>query len=106
MIVGDQDGFDPQLLKIFLLTMAVYPIGSFVRLNTGEVGRVIRVAKNQPFRPVLSLYYDRKGELLRQPVRLDLSAEMNHLLYIKETLSTPEHKKVAAQVAEAFPNHL
>lgn len=106
LIVADQKGFDPQLLKIFLLTMAVYPIGSFVQLNTGEVGRVIRVSKNQPFRPVLSLYYDRKGELLRQPVRLDLSAEVNHLLYIKETLSANEHKKVSQEVAKAFPNHL
>jgi len=106
LIVEDQKGFDPQLLKIFLLTMAVYPIGSFVRLNTREVGRVIRVSKNQPFRPVLSLYYDRKGELLHQPIRLDLSEDVNHLLYIKETLPVNDHKKVAKQVAEAFPNSL
>ncbi|HHT48383.1 MAG TPA: HD-GYP domain-containing protein [Firmicutes bacterium] len=106
LIVGDQKCFDPQLLKIFLLTMAVYPIGSYVRLNTGEVGRVIRVVKNQPFRPVLSLYYDRKGELLPEPIRLDLSQDVNHLLYIKETLPPTDHKKVAKQVAETFPNSI
>ncbi|NLM37650.1 MAG: HD-GYP domain-containing protein, partial [Firmicutes bacterium] len=62
MIVSNQEGFDPQILKIFLLTMAIYPIGTFVRLNTGEIGKVIRVSKNQPFRPVLTLYFDRQGE--------------------------------------------
>lgn len=104
LIVANQEGFDPQILKVFLLTMAVYPIGTFVRLNTGEIGKVIRVSKNQPFRPILSLYYDRQGQLLGQPIRLDLSKDVNHLLYIEETLSAAEHKRLSQQVAEAFSN--
>ena len=82
--------------------MAIYPIGTFVRLNTGEIGKVIRVSKNQPFRPVLSLYFDRQGELLGQPIRLDLSADVNHLLYIEDTIPAPEHKKLSEKVATAF----
>lgn len=104
LIVANQEGFDPQILKVFLLTMAIYPIGTFVRLNTGEIGKVIRVSKNQPFRPILSLYFDRQGELLGQPIRLDLSENVNHLLYIEETLSASEHKKLSERVATAFSN--
>lgn len=102
LIVANQEGFDPNILKVFLLTMAIYPIGTFVRLNTGEIGKVIRVSKNQPFRPVLSLYFDRQGELLGQPIRLDLSADVNHLLYIEDTIPAPEHKKLSEKVATAF----
>lgn len=100
LIVSDQKLYDPQLLKIFISTMAIYPIGSLVRLNTGEIGKVIRVTNNQPFRPVLCIYFDREENLLEQPLRIDLSEDQNHLLFIKETLSALQHKKALQQIGE------
>ena len=103
LIVSDQEGFDPQLLKVFLLTMAVYPIGTYVKLNTGEIGKVIRITKNQPFRPILTIYSDRHGKILEVPIRLDLNQDENHLLYVKETLTGAEHEKIAQQISNSFP---
>lgn len=100
LIVADQKLYDPQLLKVFITTMAVYPIGSLVKLNTGEIGMVIKVKNNQPFRPVLRIYLDREENLLEEPIRLDLSEEVNHLLFIKETLSPTQHKKALDQIGK------
>jgi HD-GYP domain-containing protein (c-di-GMP phosphodiesterase class II) len=104
LIVSDQAGFDPQLLKVFLLTMAVYPIGTYVKLNTGEIGKVIRITKNQPFRPVLTLYVGRQGTFLEEPIRLDLNRDENHLLYISETLVGAEYEKLTQGITASFAN--
>ncbi len=98
IIVADQKLYDPQLLKVFISTMAVYPIGSLVKLNTGEIGKVIKVRNKQPFRPVVQIHFDREEKLLEEPVRLDLSDEANHLLFIKGTLSTSEHKRAMDEI--------
>lgn len=105
LIVSDQASFDPQLLKVFLLTMAVYPIGTYVKLNTGEIGKVIRITKNQPFRPVLTLYVDRQGKILEEPIRLDLNQDENHLLYVKETIVGAEYEEITQEITASFPNH-
>ena len=98
LIVADQKQYDPQLLKVFIATMAVYPIGSLVKLNTGEIGQVIKVRNKQPFRPVLQIYFDREEKLLEEPIRLDLSEEVNHLLFIKNTLEPAQHKKAMDEI--------
>ena len=100
LIVADQELYDPQILKVFISTMAVYPIGSLVKLNTGEIGKVIKVRNKQPFRPVLQIYFDREEKLLDEPIRLDLSEDANHLLFIKDTLSPVQHKKALAEIGK------
>ncbi|NLG69356.1 MAG: HD-GYP domain-containing protein [Firmicutes bacterium] len=44
--------FDPIMVRRFLARIAPYPVGSWVRLNTGELAWVVRVTPDLPARPV------------------------------------------------------
>lgn len=97
-----KEKYDPDILKTFISVMAIYPIGSIVRLNTGEVGKVIRVYRNQPFRPVLRLYFDRAGVLMEHPVRINLADPIYSSLHIKQTLSVEEHRLAQERISRRF----
>lgn len=64
--------FDPEVVEKFLTNIAVYPIGSLVKLNTGEKGVVVDVNKSFPSRPVVKLVTDKTGGLLRKFHEIDL----------------------------------
>jgi HD-GYP domain-containing protein (c-di-GMP phosphodiesterase class II) len=53
--------FDPDVLKAFVRIMGIYPIGSFIRLNTGAVARVTDVRGEAPLRPKIRIIIDEKG---------------------------------------------
>src|SRR5690606_32439711 len=100
-LLAEKEKYDPVVLNAFISVMAIYPIGSLVVLNSGEVAKVIRVSKNNPFRPEVRIYFDREGNLLEQPPRINLAEEKNHTLYIDRTLPAEEHKKLAAMIDAA-----
>jgi len=48
--------FDPILLKVFINTLGLYPVGTLLYLNTGEKGLVVSCGKNEnKTRPVIVL---------------------------------------------------
>jgi HD-GYP domain-containing protein (c-di-GMP phosphodiesterase class II) len=55
MYGGQERDFDPTLIVRFIECIGVYPIGSIVRLNTGEVGVVIRVNHAVRLKPKVAL---------------------------------------------------
>ena len=69
-IMGQQDGtaFNRTLLRRFVNLMGLFPIGTLVRLNTGEVGVVTQTHPDDPFRPQVKLITDGKGEKLETPL--------------------------------------
>ncbi len=73
IIHEEKDAFDPRLIKVFLNFITPYPVGSFVLLNTGEIGRVIAISENLPLRPVVEIYYGHDGKPPSEPKRIDLS---------------------------------
>ncbi|MBC9784607.1 HD-GYP domain-containing protein [Heliobacterium chlorum] len=67
---------DPTISQIFLQNIAIYPIGSTVQLNTGDIGVVVDVNKIHQSRPVVRLIYDHSGKLLSRPYELDLTRHL------------------------------
>ncbi|MBI9099248.1 MAG: HD-GYP domain-containing protein [Spirochaetaceae bacterium] len=53
--------FDPAVVKSFISSMGIYPIGSIVLLSNSSIGRVISVHSNTPLRPELMLLIDSDG---------------------------------------------
>jgi len=53
--------FDPDILKVFIRTMGIYPIGSVVLLKDGRVGRVVEVNSAAPLRPSVKIMIDQNG---------------------------------------------
>lgn len=100
IIFQDKEKYDPHILKGFISVMAIYPIGSLVKLNTGEIAKVIRVNKNQPFRPVIKVLFDRNGNKLDQPLRINLDDDRNNVIHIKDNLSAEESNTIIEQLSE------
>ena len=58
--------FDPDVLKAFIQTMGIYPIGSIVLLNNGALSRVIEVHGDAPLRPKIRVLVDEFGKVFKQ----------------------------------------
>lgn len=89
--------YDPDVLHAFLSVMAVYPIGCMVKLSTGEIGVVVGINHNQPFRPELRMLTDRNGAYLEKPYRINLAEDNFALIYIAKTLDGEEMEIVQQQ---------
>jgi HD-GYP domain-containing protein (c-di-GMP phosphodiesterase class II) len=53
--------FDPDIIKMFIRTMGIYPIGSVVLLNNACIGRVVDVNNAAPLRPRVKVMIDANG---------------------------------------------
>jgi HD-GYP domain-containing protein (c-di-GMP phosphodiesterase class II) len=64
--------FDPKILKVFLESMGIYPIGSIVQLNSSAIGRVVQTHSEAPLRPTVELIIDEYGNKLGEREVIDL----------------------------------
>jgi HD-GYP domain-containing protein (c-di-GMP phosphodiesterase class II) len=64
--------FDPKILKVFLESMGIYPIGSIVQLNNSAIGRVVQTHSEAPLRPAVELIIDEYGNRLGEREGIDL----------------------------------
>lgn len=69
--------YDGEMVDMFLKLTAVYPAGSYVLTNRGEVGIVLRQNKNYPDKPFIKIIFDQKGETVLHDIVKDLSIEKN-----------------------------
>ncbi|MDD5559567.1 HD-GYP domain-containing protein [Candidatus Methylomirabilis sp.] len=76
----EREHFSHVVLRALINGLSSYPVGSWVRLSTKEICRVVATNKANPLRPVLEVWSDASGEKLPQPRLLDLSKEI--LLHI------------------------
>ncbi len=72
--------FDRKLIKALINIVSIFPLGSLVKLNNGEVGRVIRTSRMHPTRPTVEVLLDSRGQKVRPPRPIDLEDEP--MLYI------------------------
>ena len=67
-----KNDFDTDVMKFFINKMSVYPIGSIVKLDTGDMARVISVQPGSPLRPVVMVFRDSRGENITDMTIIDL----------------------------------
>jgi len=88
LIASKPSLFQPRITKLFLDEISMYPIGSYVRLNNRNIGRVIATNKTNPLKPVINLIFDEKDLKLDPPRTINL---MNHpVLNIRESISVQD----------------
>jgi HD-GYP domain-containing protein (c-di-GMP phosphodiesterase class II) len=82
--------FDPDVLKAFIPTMGIYPIGSIILLNNGALARVIEVHGDAPLRPKIRILADEFGKVYKQDEGdvIDLLTEKS--LFIAKALDPRE----------------
>ena len=76
LVNGQKNRFDPVILKNLIESVSLYPVGTYVQLNSGDIGQVIRVQPRLPLRPKIVLTMDRHGNRI-QPREVDLHKQPN-----------------------------
>jgi HD-GYP domain-containing protein (c-di-GMP phosphodiesterase class II) len=76
--------FPIKVLKAFFNEISLYPVNTYVRLNSGAIGRVRATNKRRPLRPRITLLYDSEEKKLPSPRIIDLSEDP--LFYIVENI--------------------
>ena len=69
--------FDPNVVKVMVQCIGVYPIGSIVLLNDGSVCKVMGTAPDAPLRPKVQIVLSETGKIPEEDKRLtiDLKTE-------------------------------
>ncbi|MDR1389052.1 MAG: HD-GYP domain-containing protein [Treponema sp.] len=93
LLSDNQRRFDPDVLKAFIKTMGIYPIGSIILLNNGAIARVIEVQGDAPLRPKIRVLIDEFGKMFKQDEGelIDLLTEKS--LFIAHALDPKEISK-------------
>jgi len=73
---NESGGYDPHFLKEILRSVSIFPVGSWVRLSSGEVGNVVSTNDAVPMRPMIRVVFDRGGNRLSSERMLDLSKQL------------------------------
>lgn len=67
--------FQPELVEYFIKAIGVFPVGSIVELNTGEVGVVVSQSDNNRLKPKIMLILQADKLPRKHLVIIDLSAQ-------------------------------
>ncbi|MDH5639824.1 MAG: HD domain-containing protein [Nitrospira sp.] len=92
LLVTERTAFPREVLKALVEQLTVYPLGTTVRLTTGETARVCRVNSKYPLRPSVEICEDDSvGQVETRHVDLSLTP----LLSILETVNSPVMRDVS-----------
>jgi putative nucleotidyltransferase with HDIG domain len=75
---GCDEEYSREIVERFTKQMGIYPVGSFVRLLTGEMGVVIKVDHGRLLAPNVLILFDAGGKRLKTPVEYDLTEKQRH----------------------------
>ncbi len=87
LLVNEKNSFSRLVMKALVEQLSMYPLGTCVRLNNGEVGVVTGCKANYPLRPIIQMGSQSAGEP-EEPKIVDLST--THLLHIVEVVKPVE----------------
>ena len=75
--LGTRGHVDGEMVQQFVQVVGVYPVGSYVALNTGETAIVKQFNHQAPIRPLVVLVKDEVGLHRSSPIDLDLAAQFS-----------------------------
>ncbi|MBN2311131.1 MAG: HD-GYP domain-containing protein [Candidatus Hydrogenedentes bacterium] len=67
--------FDPKVVRGLLKCLSLYPLGSLVRLSTGEIAKVVHSNGDAIDRPVVSVLRGAEGNFVPEPYTINLIEE-------------------------------
>ncbi len=84
MIEEHERTFEPGLVKSLVEALSLYPPGSFVRLSSGDIGRVVAVNHGLPTRPIVKVLVDAQGQRVAAPKVVNLAT--HPILYVSDAV--------------------
>jgi HD-GYP domain-containing protein (c-di-GMP phosphodiesterase class II) len=74
-LAGERGQFEKALVEMVIRSVGVYPVGSLVRLNTGEQAIVVGVNPEQRLKPLVKITGGPQGESYANPAQVDLAEQ-------------------------------
>ncbi|MBK9783906.1 MAG: HD-GYP domain-containing protein [Betaproteobacteria bacterium] len=65
--------FDPVVFQAFVKSLGIYPIGSFIRLESGKLGVVIEQGEQSLLKPKVRVFFSTKSQAYIKPETIDLA---------------------------------
>jgi HD-GYP domain-containing protein (c-di-GMP phosphodiesterase class II) len=83
---ADAGAYDPDILRVFVETVGMYPVGSFVMLASRKIAMVIDEDRADPLRPVVQAFYslDAGERILPHRITLSECSDDEHILRIAD----------------------
>ena len=75
LLLSQRDKYHPWALENFVRVVGIFPISTFVKLNTGEVGVVVRNNPDNLFLPEVKLAMDQAGKFYTEEIIVNLLGE-------------------------------
>lgn len=88
LLSREKAGFPTRIFKSLLQQFSLFPVGTWVKLTSGEIGEVVRSNPRFPLRPAVRIIIDQSGQRLREPRELDLSG--SPLIHVGEIVDSME----------------
>ena len=82
--------FYPDVIKAFIQTMGIYPIGSIILLNNGALARVVEVEATAPLRPKIRILIDEFGKVFKQNEGDEIDLLVEKSLFIARAVDPKE----------------
>lgn len=74
LAMASKSKLDRRFVRSLLAAVSLFPVASWVKLNTGEVARVLRANEKDFTRPYIVILFDAEGRV-RHPQRLSLAGD-------------------------------
>jgi len=84
LVEQDVCQFDRKHIKSLMNLLSLYPLGSFVRLSTNEIARVVDVNEKQPTRPIVEVVVNSQG--IRSEETRVVNLVETPVIYIKDAV--------------------
>ncbi|UCV11890.1 HD-GYP domain-containing protein [Dechloromonas denitrificans] len=68
-----KDHFDPVIFQAFVKSLGIYPVGSFVRLESGKLGVVTEQGEQSLLKPKVKVFFSTKSQAYINPETIDLA---------------------------------
>ena len=91
LLVVERTAFPREVVKALVEQLSAYPLGTSVRLTTGEVGSVMRINTRYPLRPVVRI----EGDVAYAQEGRQIDLSRTPLVSIIETLEPPDVARVS-----------
>ena len=65
--------FDPVVFQAFVKSLGIYPVGSFVRLESGKLGVVVEQGEQSLLKPKVRVFFSTKSQAYIKPETIDLA---------------------------------
>ena len=93
LLVAERSAFPREIVKALVEQLSAYPLGTLVKLTTGEVGSVVGINEHYPLRPIVALEAEKAAANGQGKREIDLSA--SPLVSIIETVESPDVARVS-----------